>query len=65
MILPRSGHTLCVACQLPISKGGGESKALYIDTEAQASGNRIRSKVMTFMEPKGQNLMTNFDFENW
>ena len=28
------GHTLCVACQLPISKGGGESKA-----ESRSSGD--------------------------
>ena len=26
-------HTLCVTCQLPISQGGGEGKAIYIDTE--------------------------------
>jgi len=26
-------HTLCVTCQLPIDQGGGEGKALYIDTE--------------------------------
>ena len=26
-------HTLCVTCQLPRSDGGGEGKAIYIDTE--------------------------------
>jgi len=26
-------HTLCVTCQLPKSMGGGQGKALYIDTE--------------------------------
>ena len=26
-------HTLCVTCQLPKSNGGGEGKAIYIDTE--------------------------------
>lgn len=26
-------HTLCVTCQLPKSSGGGEGKAMYIDTE--------------------------------
>ena len=26
-------HTLCVTCQLPRSSGGGEGKAIYIDTE--------------------------------
>ncbi|XP_049936524.1 DNA repair protein RAD51 homolog B-like isoform X2 [Nymphaea colorata] len=25
-------HTLCVTCQLPLDRGGGEGKALYIDT---------------------------------
>eukprot|EP01084_Bolivina_argentea_P276772 472339_1 len=26
-------HTLCVTCQLPLEGGGGEGKAMYIDTE--------------------------------
>ena len=26
-------HTLCVTCQLPLSQGGCEGKAMYIDTE--------------------------------
>ena len=26
-------HTLCVTCQLPVAQGGGEGKAIYIDTE--------------------------------
>lgn len=26
-------HTLCVTCQLPVDQGGGEGKAVYIDTE--------------------------------
>ena len=26
-------HTLCVTCQLPTHQGGGEGKAMYIDTE--------------------------------
>lgn len=26
-------HTLAVTCQLPVQKGGGEGKCLYIDTE--------------------------------
>ena len=26
-------HTLCITCQLPKSDGGGEGKAIYIDTE--------------------------------
>ena len=31
--LPQVCHTLCVTCQLPVDMGGGEGKALYIDTE--------------------------------
>jgi meiotic recombination protein DMC1 len=26
-------HTLCVTCQLPKEKGGGNGKVIYIDTE--------------------------------
>lgn len=26
-------HTLCVTCQMPVNKGGGEGMAMYIDTE--------------------------------
>lgn len=36
-------HTLCVACQLPIDRGGGESKALYIDTEGTFRPERLQS----------------------
>merc|ERR1719401_1798981 len=36
-------HTLCVACQLPIDQGGGESKALYIDTEGTFRPERLVS----------------------
>jgi len=36
-------HTLCVACQLPIENGGGESKALYIDTEGTFRPERLVS----------------------
>eukprot|EP01097_Dermamoeba_algensis_P005803 TRINITY_DN3664_c0_g1_i1.p1 TRINITY_DN3664_c0_g1~~TRINITY_DN3664_c0_g1_i1.p1 ORF type:complete len:348 (-),score=66.81 TRINITY_DN3664_c0_g1_i1:79-1122(-) len=34
-------HTLCVTCQLPVSAGGGEGKALYIDTEGTFRPERI------------------------
>jgi len=34
-------HTLCVACQLPIDRGGAESKALYIDTEGTFRPERL------------------------
>mmetsp|Transcript_107489 Transcript_107489/g.285981 ORF Transcript_107489/g.285981 Transcript_107489/m.285981 type:complete len:379 (-) Transcript_107489:100-1236(-) len=36
-------HTLCVACQLPIDRGGAESKALYIDTEGTFRPERLVS----------------------
>jgi DNA repair protein RAD51 len=36
-------HTLCVACQMPIDRGGGESKALYIDTEGTFRPERLQS----------------------
>jgi len=34
-------HTLCVTCQLPVSQGGGEGKALYIDTEGNFRPERL------------------------
>ena len=34
-------HTLCVTCQLPISSGGGQGRALYIDTEGTFRPERL------------------------
>jgi DNA repair protein RAD51 len=34
-------HTLCVTCQLPISQGGAEGMALYIDTEGTFRPERL------------------------
>jgi DNA repair protein RAD51 len=34
-------HTLCVTCQLPISSGGAEGMALYIDTEGTFRPERL------------------------
>lgn len=34
-------HTLSVVCQLPVSEGGAEGKALYIDTEGTFRPERI------------------------
>ncbi|UZJ52164.1 hypothetical protein CBS101457_001484 [Exobasidium rhododendri] len=34
-------HTLAVACQLPISMGGGEGKCLFIDTEGTFRPQRL------------------------
>jgi len=34
-------HQICVTCQLPLSQGGGEGKALYIDTEGTFRPERL------------------------
>mmetsp|Transcript_8777 Transcript_8777/g.28005 ORF Transcript_8777/g.28005 Transcript_8777/m.28005 type:complete len:336 (-) Transcript_8777:847-1854(-) len=36
-------HQLCVTCQLPLADGGGEGKALYIDTEGTFRPERLVS----------------------
>jgi len=36
-------HTLAVTCQLPIDRGGGEGKCLYIDTEGTFRPERLVS----------------------
>lgn len=36
-------HTLCVTSQLPLDQGGGEGKALYIDTEGTFRPQRLVS----------------------
>lgn len=38
---PQICHTLCVTCQLPVDMGGGEGKALYIDTEGTFRPQRL------------------------
>lgn len=35
-------HTLCVTCQLPNSMGGGNGKAIFVDTEATFRPERIK-----------------------
>ena len=35
-------HTLCVTCQLPQNMGGGNGKAIFIDTEATFRPERIK-----------------------
>lgn len=34
-------HTLCVTTQLPKSKGGGNGKVIYIDTEGTFRPERV------------------------
>nr|WCZ58603.1 DNA repair protein RAD51 homolog 1 [Andalucia godoyi] len=41
-------HTLCVTCQLPLSEGGGEGKAMYIDTEGTFRPERLNSIAQRF-----------------
>lgn len=36
-------HTLCVTCQLPVSEGGAEGKAMYIDTEGTFRPQRLQA----------------------
>ena len=36
-------HTLCVTCQMPLESGGGEGKALYVDTEGTFRPQRLVS----------------------
>ncbi|KAK9729100.1 Meiotic recombination protein dmc1 [Basidiobolus ranarum] len=36
-------HTLCVSCQLPVSMGGGNGKAAYVDTEGTFRPDRIKA----------------------
>jgi len=35
-------HQLCVTCQLPLERGGGEGKAIYIDTEGTFRPERLQ-----------------------
>ncbi|CAM9161680.1 unnamed protein product [Chrysoparadoxa australica] len=35
-------HTLCVTCQLPLDNGGGEGKAMFIDTEGTFRPERLK-----------------------
>jgi len=34
-------HQICVTCQLPLDQGGGEGKALYVDTEGTFRPERL------------------------
>jgi len=45
-------HTLCVTCQMPISEGGAEGKAIYIDTEGTFRPQRLQAIAERFgMDP--------------
>lgn len=46
-------HTLCVTCQMPISEGGAEGKAIYIDTEGTFRPQRLQTIAERFgMDPE-------------
>ena len=36
-------HTLCVTCQMPVTDGGAEGKAIYIDTEGTFRPQRLQA----------------------
>lgn len=45
-------HTLCVTCQMAITQGGGEGKAMYIDTEGTFRPTRLQEIAERFqMDP--------------
>ena len=46
-------HTLCVTCQMSITEGGGEGKAIYIDTEGSFRPQRLQEIATRFnMDPE-------------
>lgn len=36
-------HTLCITCQMPVTEGGAEGKAIYIDTEGSFRPARLQA----------------------
>ena len=50
-------HTLCVTCQLPRNEGGGEGKAIYIDTEGTFRPEKLAPIAERFgLDPKQAQL---------
>jgi len=54
-------HTLCVTCQLPLDQGGGEGKALYIDTEGTFRPQRL-IQIAERYGLNGQDVLDNVAF---
>eukprot|EP00033_Pygsuia_biforma_P001575 GCRY01001774.1.p1 GENE.GCRY01001774.1~~GCRY01001774.1.p1 ORF type:complete len:339 (+),score=93.28 GCRY01001774.1:170-1186(+) len=54
-------HTLCVTCQLPLENGGGEGKALYVDTEGTFRPERLLAIAERF-GLNGQDVLDNVAF---
>lgn len=51
-------HTLAVTCQLPVSLGGGEGKAIYIDTEGSFRPERLVAVAQRF-QLNGEDVLDN------
>jgi DNA repair protein RAD51 len=51
-------HTLCVMCQLPVSNGGGEGRALFIDTEGTFRPERL-TEIAARFGLKGEDVLDN------
>ena len=46
-------HTLCVTCQMSVTNGGAEGKAIYIDTEGTFRPERLKEIAERFgMDPE-------------
>jgi DNA repair protein RAD51 len=41
-------HTLCVTCQMAVTEGGAEGKAIYIDTEGSFRPHRLQAIAVRF-----------------
>ncbi|XP_055496937.1 DNA repair protein RAD51 homolog 1 isoform X1 [Leucoraja erinacea] len=51
-------HTMAVTCQLPIDRGGGEGKAMYIDTEGTFRPERLLAVAERY-NLSGSNVLDN------
>lgn len=54
-------HTLCVTCQLPLDQGGGEGKAMFVDTEGTFRPERLLSIAERF-GLNGEDVLDNVAF---
>uniref|UniRef100_A0A6B2LA36 DNA repair protein RAD51 homolog n=1 Tax=Arcella intermedia TaxID=1963864 RepID=A0A6B2LA36_9EUKA len=54
-------HQLCVTCQLPFDQGGGEGKALYIDTEGTFRPERCLAIAERY-ELNGEDVLDNIAY---
>ncbi|KAK2707538.1 hypothetical protein QYM36_015295 [Artemia franciscana] len=54
-------HTLAVTCQMPIDRGGGEGKCLYIDTEGTFRPERVEA-IANRYELEGRLVLDNIAY---